>query len=97
MTQQYLIGELSVRLEQLQKVATSAAAEDVGCLRCEVEAGTVRGLAPAAARAIALADSLCWQSLTSGDISAFNRQAEVSADLRLFGECARLLEDDPGA
>jgi hypothetical protein len=93
MTQQYLIGELSVRLEQLQAVTASDAAEDVACLRREIEAGPMAGLAAAAAGAIALADRLCWQSLACGDISAFARQAKVSADLRLFGVCARLLGD----
>ena len=93
MTQQYLISELSVRLEHLQAVAASDCAGDVACLRQEVETGQMKGLAPAAARAIALADSLCWRSLACGDISAFARQAEVSADLRLFGVCARLLAD----
>ena len=50
-------------------------------------------LAPAAAKAIELADSLCWRSLATGDISAFALQAEVSADLRLFGVSARLLAE----
>lgn len=93
MTQQYLIGELSVRLEQLQAVAASGSAADVACLRREVETGPVAALAPAAAKAIALADSLCWQSLACGDISAFCSQAAVSADLHLFGVCACLLAD----
>ncbi|HUB42630.1 MAG TPA: hypothetical protein VMA72_27560 [Streptosporangiaceae bacterium] len=93
MTQQYLIGELSVRLEQLQAVAASDCTRDVAGLRHEVETGPITCLAPAAAKAIELADSLCWRSLACGDISAFALQAEVSADLQLFGECARLLAD----
>jgi hypothetical protein len=93
MTQQYLIGELSVRLEQLQAVAASDAASDVACLRHEVETGPATGLARSAATAIALADALCWRSLARGDVLAFSRQAEVSADLRLFGVCARLIGD----
>ncbi len=91
MTHEYLVGELSVRLEQLQAVATTDTARDVVCLRHEVEAGSLTALAPAAERAIALADSLCWESLATGDIPAFCRQAEVSADLHLFGVCARLV------
>jgi hypothetical protein len=93
MTQQYLIGELSVRLQLLQRAATWDARHDVACLLREVESGSMTCLAPAAARAIALADELCWASLTSGDIPGFTRQAEISADLRLFGVCARLLAD----
>jgi hypothetical protein len=93
MTQQYLIGELSVRLEHLQAVAASDAAPDVACLRHEVETGPVTALARSAATAIALADTFCWRSLASGDVLAFTRQAEVSADLRLFGVCAHLISD----
>ncbi|HTP15229.1 MAG TPA: hypothetical protein VMK13_05275 [Streptosporangiaceae bacterium] len=93
MTQQYLIGELSVRLEKLQAATADDAARDVARLRWDVEAGPVTGLASAADRALALADGLCWQSLTRGDIAAFTAQARISADLRLFGVCARLLAD----
>lgn len=93
MTRQYLVGELSVRLEQLQQAAASSAARDVACLRQEVEGGPMTGLAPAAVRAIALADSFCWDSLSRGDVSAFARQAAVSADLRLFGVCSGLLAE----
>jgi hypothetical protein len=93
MTSQYLIGELSIRLEQLQSVAADGAERDVARLRYEVENGGTRALGPAAARAIELADVLCWRSLARGDIDAFSRQAGVSADLRLLGICARLLAD----
>jgi hypothetical protein len=93
MTQQYLVGELSVRLEQLQAATANDVARDVARLRHQVETGPLTQLAPAAARALALADGLCWNSLSSGDMAAFTRQARISADLRLFGVCARLLAD----
>jgi hypothetical protein len=93
MTGQYLIGELSVRLERLQAVATNGAARDVAALRHQVETGGTAGLAPATGRALALADALCWESLSAGDVAVFARSADISADLRLFGECARLLAD----
>jgi hypothetical protein len=93
MTQQYLIGELSVRLEQLQAVAANGAEQDVARLRDQVENGPVSGLASAADDALALADGLCWESISRGDVAAFRRQATVSADLRLFSICARLLAD----
>jgi len=93
LTRQYLIGELSVRLERLQSVAVGAEVRDVARLRYEVENGGTGGLAPAAARAIELADVLCWRSLARGDIAAFSSQAGISAELRLFGVCARLLGD----
>ena len=94
MTRQYLIGELSVRLTALRAVANSGPAEDVARLQHEVESGPESALGSAAKRAIALADVSCWESLTRGDIAAFGRQAQVSADLRLFGVCARLLAED---
>jgi hypothetical protein len=93
MTQQYMIGEFSARLEQLQAVAVRGATADVACLRHEVENSGLSALAPAAVRAIELADTMCWSSLARGDIAAFARQAAVAADLRLFGVCARLLAD----
>jgi hypothetical protein len=45
-------------------------------------------------QALALADRLCWDSLSCGDTSAFARQAAICADLHLFGVCARLLNED---
>ncbi|SRR6266567_469288 len=94
MTQQYLIGELSVRLEQLQAAASRAAARRVACLRREVESRPLDGLPSAAARALALAVDMCWDSVSQGDIPAFARQAEISAELRQFSVCARLLDED---
>jgi hypothetical protein len=94
MTQEYLIGELSVRLEELQAATTCEAVRDVTRLRWQVEAGSPAGLPSAARRALALADALCWESLSRGDARAFARQAKVSADLRQFGICARLLRDN---
>jgi hypothetical protein len=93
MTQQYLIGELSVRLEELQATMARSAGREVTCLRHQVEAGFPAGLAWAVLRALALADVLCWESLTHGDALTFARQAQVAADLRQFGVCARLLRD----
>ena len=93
MTRQYLIGELSVRLGQLQSVAVGSEVRDVTRLRYEVENGGTGGLGPAAERANELADILCWRSLARGDVAAFSSQAGISAELRLFGTCARLLSD----
>jgi hypothetical protein len=44
-------------------------------------------------RALALTERLCWDSLSQGDIAAFNRQAAVCAELRDFGVFAGLLKD----
>ncbi len=93
MIQEYLIGELSVRLERLQ-AATSTPADDVALLRHQVETSPITLLAAETVSALALADRLCWDSLSRGDIAAFARQAPICADLRLFGVCARLIGDD---
>lgn len=93
MTQDYLIGELSVRLEQLLATTACSTARDLTRLRHQVEAGSPAGLTCAARRALALADALCWESLSRGDAATFARQAQVAADLRQFGLCARLLND----
>jgi hypothetical protein len=93
MTQDYLIGELSVRLGQLQANATHDTAAEVGALRRQIEAGPPQGLSAAALQALDLGDRLCWRSLCRGDMAAFSRQAETLAELRLFGVCARLLAD----
>ncbi len=94
MTGRYLIGELSVRLERLQAAAGQAAACDVAELRRQVEASPVTWLAAETIRALALADQLCWDSLSRGDTAAFARQAAICADLHLFGVSARLLDED---
>jgi len=94
LTKQYLAGELSVRLEKLLEVTAPSGAVQVAELRHEVESGSLHQLPAELRRAIALADGLCWESLTRGDAAAFARQAAVSADLRQFGACARLIGDD---
>lgn len=94
MTQQYLIGELSVRLEELQAAASQVAAVAVSRLRREVETRPASGLASAARRALTLADDMCWDSLSAGDATAFTRLSQISAEMRQFGICARLLDED---
>jgi hypothetical protein len=59
-----------------------------------VEFGPLTGLGWATVRALAVADSLCWESLTRGDTAAFARQAAISAELRLFAVCAGLLGEE---
>jgi hypothetical protein len=81
-----------VRLEQLQ-ATTGRAAPDVARLRTEVETGPLTGLAAATARAMALADDLCWDSLSRGDAAAFAAQATILAELCQFDIGVRLLGD----
>ena len=93
MVQEYLIGELSVLLERLQS-ASPPPARDLARLRHQVETGPAGRLAGEAAQALALADQLCWDSLSRGDAGMFGRQAAICADLHLFGTCARLLTEE---
>ena len=44
--------------------------------------------------ALALADRICWDSVSRGDIEAFARQASICENLRLLGVCAGLIDDD---
>lgn len=94
MTQEYLIGELSARLEQLQATIRPSASGDVAKLRHQVETRPAAWLGTGVTQALALADKLCWQSLAEGDAAAFSRQAAIGADLRLFGACAQLIDDE---
>jgi hypothetical protein len=94
MTQQYLAGEMSLLLAQLQAVATSdARVRNVAHLRREAETGPLTRLPSVAVRALVLADGLCWDSLCRGDVSAFARQAALCAELQEFGVSASLLDD----
>jgi hypothetical protein len=93
MIQDYLIGELSARLERLQSASAGTAA-DLARLRRQVETLSAAELPAETARALALADRLCWDSLSSGDTATFDRQAAISADLRMFAICARLLDEE---
>ncbi|MGV9386903.1 hypothetical protein ACWDRB_64750 [Nonomuraea sp. NPDC003707] len=95
MTQQYLAGELSLLLGQLQAAATSvSSARMVGWLRHEAETRPVTALTAVTMQALMLADCLCWESLARSDVFAFVRQAEISADLHEFGMCAGWLAVD---
>lgn len=94
MTQQYLAGELSFRLEQLQAAAGRADRRDVvGQLRREVEARPLTRLAPALVRALDVADALCWDCVDAGDAVAFTRLAGIAGESRRFGVCAGLLPE----
>lgn len=94
MTMQYLAGELSVRLAQVQAEGRDPSASAVGRLRHEAETLPPDELGTVVRRALALVDQLCWESLASGDVDAFAREAAMGADLAEFGECAGLLVGD---
>jgi hypothetical protein len=95
MTQQYIAGELSLRIGQLQAVATDEqCGRAAAWLRYEVERVPLAELGSVVVRALELGDRLCWGSLGCGNAWAFSRQAAACAELREFGICARLFGED---
>lgn len=95
MTRQYVVGELSLILGELQAATTNeAAVRDVARLRREVETTPPAALAPIAVRAMELTDGVCWISLARGETAAFVREAAICAELWEFGVCAGLLGED---
>jgi hypothetical protein len=94
MTEQYLVGEASLLLAHLQTATPDAArAREVALLRHEVEETPPARLGAVVARALRMADDLCWESLDQGDVQVFSRQCACSADLRDFCICAQLITD----
>jgi hypothetical protein len=94
MTQQYIAGEVSLLLGELQAATThEASVVEVAHLRQRAETEPRSALASVAVRALEVADWVCWDSLTRGDAAAFIRQAAVCAELWEFGVCAGLLEE----
>jgi hypothetical protein len=94
MTQQYQAGELSLLLARLQAVAIdNVAVLDVAQLRHQTESGPLAALGSVVVRALALTDSLCWDSLQRGDAAAFTSQAAICAELCEFAMCAGLLDE----
>jgi hypothetical protein len=94
MTRQYLVGELSVLLAQVQAVTTNeAAGREAWALRRAAETESIQGLRSVTACALAFAEGLCWDSLATGDADSFSRQASVCAELHEFGECAGMFTE----
>ncbi len=90
-TQQYLVGELSILVGELHRSARGARPDGIEELRRDVERAGPDQLAALAAEAIAHADRLCWASLEGGDLAAFLGQAAVAAALGDFTHAARLV------
>ena len=89
-TQQYLVGELSILVGELHRSARRECPDAVGELRRRVERAGPGQLAALAGEAIAHADELCWASLEAGDLAAFIEQATAAAALGDFTHAARL-------
>ena len=93
-TQQYLVGEVSVRLAQLQAVVGEPSlARAVAQLRREAETSPPGALSVVLIRALEMTDAICLDSLARGDTTAFSCQVASGAELREFGVCAGLIED----
>ncbi len=94
MTQQYLAGELSILLWQLQAAMTNeASVVEVADLRQRAETGPRSGLASVVVRALEVADWVCSDALIRRDAAAFIRQAAARAEVWEFGFCAGLIEE----
>jgi hypothetical protein len=94
MTEQYIIGELSVRLVQLEAIAPSQkSAFEFARLREETETAPFETLPTIALRALNLLRGLCRDSLARGDLQALTSQATMAAELREFAVSARLLAE----
>jgi hypothetical protein len=95
MTQQYLVGELSQILGELQAITTNeAAVRDTARLRQEAEATPPAALPPVVKRAVELTNRMCWDALERGGVATFVREVAICVELRELGVCAGLLEED---
>jgi hypothetical protein len=93
-TEQYIIGELSVRLVQLEAVAPDEeSAGEFARLRVEAETAPFETLPRMALQALHLIRGLCQDSLARGDLRALTSQATMAAELREFAVSARLLAE----
>jgi hypothetical protein len=90
-TEQYLIGELSALLADLQPVPDESLAAALHSLRREVEAGPPARLAPLAQQALDLTEMICWVTLERGDVALFCRDVDAAVGLREFATSANLL------
>ena len=95
MTQQYLCGELALRLARLEY---AAAGQGFSCavhrLRRDAESSSPFALCDVVRRALRLADELCWGVLEHGNVSTFEEVTAIAADLLEFATCARLLDEE---
>jgi hypothetical protein len=91
MTQQYLIGQFSVLLEDMAPLPGDRFAAAVHDLRGEVEHSPVQMLPRLAREAMALSDTICWGALERGDAVGFCCCAKAAVALGEFIDAAGLL------
>jgi hypothetical protein len=90
MTQEYIVGELSALLGELQPPPGEWLGA-VNRLRGEVESSPVPQLPELAREALQLTDTICWAALERGDVRGFYGCATTAGALRDFADNARLL------
>jgi len=93
MTQQYIIGQFSVLLEDLQPPPGECLAVTVHDLRQEVESCPLARLPKLAREAMYVTDVIRWAALERGDSSGFGRYAKVAVALGDFTDSAGLLRE----
>lgn len=95
-TQQYLAGELSSLLGELQAAAgNSPAMREVAILRREAERAPMVALASVTERALQAANRVCGDALARGDTAALVPGILICGKLWEFGICAGLLTPRP--
>jgi hypothetical protein len=90
MTQQYLIGQLSVLLGDLPPAPSERLAAAVHDLRHEVESCPLAMLPRLASQAVNLTDAICWAALERGDSDGFCGCAKAAFALGEFTDSASL-------
>jgi len=90
MTQQYLVGEFSALLGDLERTAAEWQPAVHG-LRREVESSPVAMLPELADEATELIDTICWAALERGDVTRFCSCAKGATALGEFIDNAGLL------
>jgi hypothetical protein len=91
MTRQYIVGELSSLLADLQPAPGEWRAVVDG-LRREIESSPLTMLPELADRGMALTDDICWAALEGGATNEFCRFADAAGALREFASNAGLLQ-----
>lgn len=93
-TQQYLVGEVSMLLARIEAAMPGDHARDVARLRQDAETHPPTELRWIALRALRVVEDECWDAIDHGDTAAFARQADLAAELHDFGMCAGFLDND---
>jgi hypothetical protein len=91
MTQQYILGELSLLLAELQPAPTDLLDDALHDLRRGVELSPLPMLPRLAQEAMTLTDMICWTALDQGNVSEFCRYVSAAVSLRNFTVNASLL------